>query len=65
MSALAVEMKGISKTFGAVRANSDVSLSIAEGSIHAVIGENGAGKSTIMNILYGFYTPDEGEIYIR
>ncbi len=65
MSALAVEMKGISKTFGAVRANSNVSLSIAEGSIHAVIGENGAGKSTIMNILYGFYTPDEGEIYIR
>lgn len=65
MSALAVEMRGISKTFGAVKANSDVSLSIAEGSIHAVIGENGAGKSTIMNILYGFYTPDEGEIYIR
>lgn len=62
---LAVEMRGISKTFGTVKANSNVSLSIAEGSIHAVIGENGAGKSTIMNILYGFYTPDEGEIRIR
>ncbi|MCS6884516.1 MAG: ABC transporter ATP-binding protein [Acidobacteriota bacterium] len=65
MSSYAVELKHISKSFGAVKANSDVSLSIADASIHAVIGENGAGKSTIMNILYGFYLPDEGEIWIR
>jgi general nucleoside transport system ATP-binding protein len=60
----AVEMRGITKRFGEVLANDHISLAIADKSIHAIIGENGAGKSTIMNILYGFYTADEGEILI-
>src|SRR5215813_13207549 len=60
----AVEMRKITKRFGAVVANNAVSPAIPEQSIHAIIGENGAGKSTIMNVLYGFYTADEGEILI-
>ena len=60
----AVDMRGITKRFGEVLANDHISLAIADKSIHAIIGENGAGKSTIMNILYGFYTADEGEILI-
>jgi ABC-type uncharacterized transport system ATPase subunit len=61
---LAVEMRGICKRFGEVLANDHISLTIPDKSIHAIIGENGAGKSTIMNILYGFYAADEGEILI-
>ncbi|HZF39437.1 MAG TPA: ATP-binding cassette domain-containing protein, partial [Blastocatellia bacterium] len=59
-----IEMRGITKRFGAVTANKGVDLTIPEGAIHAIVGENGAGKSTIMKILYGFYTADEGEIWI-
>ena len=62
--AAAVELAGISKRFGAVRANRAVSLTIAHGSIHGIVGENGAGKTTLMNILYGYYRPDSGEIRI-
>jgi general nucleoside transport system ATP-binding protein len=60
----AVEMRGVTKRFGDVIANRDINLRVADKSIHAIIGENGAGKSTAMNILYGFYNPDEGEILI-
>jgi general nucleoside transport system ATP-binding protein len=60
----AVEMRGITKRFGDVLANDHISLAIPDRSIHAIIGENGAGKSTGMNILYGFYQADEGEILI-
>ena len=60
----AVEIRGISKRFGDVLANDSISLAIPDKSIHAIIGENGAGKSTVMNILYGFYAADEGEILI-
>jgi len=60
----AVEMRGVSKRFGEVLANDSISLAIRPASIHAVIGENGAGKSTAMNILYGFYNADGGEILI-
>ncbi|MBV8764144.1 MAG: ABC transporter ATP-binding protein [Hyphomicrobiales bacterium] len=61
---LAVELIGIDKSFGPVRANRNVTLAIAKGSIHGIVGENGAGKSTLMSILYGFYQADAGEIRI-
>ena len=57
-------MRGITKRFGEVLANDHISLAVPDQSIHAIIGENGAGKSTAMNILYGFYQADEGEILI-
>ncbi|MCR5357635.1 MAG: ABC transporter ATP-binding protein [Lachnospiraceae bacterium] len=60
-----VEMKHITKRFPGIVANDDVSLSIKKGEIFALLGENGAGKSTIMSILFGMYEPDEGEIFIR
>ncbi|WP_332680968.1 ABC transporter ATP-binding protein [Bosea sp. (in: a-proteobacteria)] len=61
----AIELVGISKSFGPVAANRDVSLAVAAGSIHGIVGENGAGKSTLMSILYGFYEADSGEIRVR
>ncbi|TWI31084.1 ABC transporter ATP-binding protein [Paracoccus sulfuroxidans] len=61
---LAIELRGISKAFGAVQANKSIDLAVRRGTIHGIIGENGAGKSTLMSILYGFYRPDEGEILI-
>jgi ABC-type uncharacterized transport system ATPase subunit len=61
---LAIELRGISKSFGPVQANKDISIQVAKGSIHGIIGENGAGKSTLMSILYGFYKADAGEIFI-
>ncbi|PRY25567.1 nucleoside ABC transporter ATP-binding protein [Aliiruegeria haliotis] len=61
----AIELRGISKAFGPVQANKDISLSVAKGAIHGIIGENGAGKSTLMSILYGFYKADRGEILIN
>ena len=60
----AVEMRGVTKRFGEVVANRNINLKVQDKSIHAIIGENGAGKSTAMNILYGFYNPDEGEILV-
>ena len=53
-----LELKNITKTFGNVVANNDVSMKIERGTIHAIVGENGAGKSTIMRIAYGFYKAD-------
>jgi len=63
-AAPAIELRGISKAFGPVQANKDISISVARGAIHGIVGENGAGKSTLMSILYGFYKADAGEIYI-
>jgi general nucleoside transport system ATP-binding protein len=60
-----LELRNISKTFGAVRANDGVSFKVAPGTIHAIVGENGAGKSTAMRIAYGFYTADSGQILIN
>lgn len=57
------ELKNISKYFAKVIANKDVSLSVNRGEVLALLGENGAGKSTCMKILYGLYQADEGEIY--
>lgn len=62
---LAIELRGICKSFGLVRANKDIDLRVARGSIHGIVGENGAGKSTLMSILYGFYQADKGEILIN
>ncbi len=59
-----LELKNITKTFGSVVANKDVSIKIEPGEIHAIVGENGAGKSTVMRIAYGFYNADAGEILI-
>ncbi|QPC86477.1 ATP-binding cassette domain-containing protein [Mesorhizobium sp. NBSH29] len=64
MAETAIELIGINKSFGAVRANRDIDLEIQRGTIHGIVGENGAGKSTLMSILYGFYQADSGEIRI-
>lgn len=57
-----LELKNIKKAFGDCVANEDVSLTVHKGTIHAIVGENGAGKSTAMKVVYGFYNPDQGEI---
>jgi simple sugar transport system ATP-binding protein len=59
-TALAVEMRGITKRFPGVLANEDVDFTLRKGEIHALLGENGAGKSTLMNILIGLYEADQG-----
>ena len=61
----AVELRGLTKRFGATLANSDINLRVKAGSIHGIVGENGAGKSTAMNMLYGIHQPDSGEILIN
>lgn len=60
----AVELVHLAKRFGAVQANADVSLKVAPGTIHAIVGENGAGKSTAMKMLYGVMKPDSGHILL-
>ncbi len=62
---LAVSMRGISKSFGPVRANRDASLDVARGEIHALVGENGAGKSTLMRVLGGLISPDSGTLEVN
>lgn len=59
-----LELRNITKRFGDVLANDHVNIKVEPGTIHAIVGENGAGKSTAMRIAYGFYTADEGEILI-
>lgn len=61
----AVQMHGITKTFGSFYALTDMNLDVRKGTIHSLLGENGAGKSTLMNVLYGLYTPDAGKIYLN
>ncbi len=65
MTDYAIELKGINKSFGPVRANHDIDLAVERGTIHGIIGENGAGKSTLMSILYGFYQADSGTIAVK
>lgn len=62
---LAIEMRGITKSFPGMLANDKVDLLVEQGEIHSLLGENGAGKTTLMKILFGFYKPDEGTIKIN
>ncbi|MFF5438429.1 sugar ABC transporter ATP-binding protein [Streptomyces achromogenes] len=57
-------LKGVSKSFGAVRALRDVSLKLLPGEVHALAGENGAGKSTLIRILAGVHRPDAGQVLL-
>ena len=59
-----LEMRGITKRFPGTVANDGIGLDVRAGEIHALLGENGAGQTTLMNVLYGLLTPDEGEILI-
>ena len=61
----AVEMRGVTKTFGRVVANNKVDMEIRTGEILSLLGENGSGKTTLMNMLSGIYYPDEGQIYVH
>jgi len=62
---MSIELKGITKKFGALIANDAIDLKVARGEIHAILGENGAGKSTLMNIVYGLVNADSGKIFVE
>jgi simple sugar transport system ATP-binding protein len=61
---VAVGLYGVSKRFGDVQAIHEATLEVARGQIHALLGENGAGKTSLMNVLAGLYRPDAGEIHL-
>ena len=60
-----IELQGVTKIFGEVVANNNVNLALLRGEILSILGENGSGKTTAMNVLSGLYTPDEGKIFIN
>jgi simple sugar transport system ATP-binding protein len=62
---VSLELRGITKSFGALIANDNIDLKVGTGEIHAILGENGAGKSTLMNIVYGLVAADSGEILVN
>ncbi|MEO9458766.1 MAG: ABC transporter ATP-binding protein [Lentilitoribacter sp.] len=64
MTENALEISGVSKSFGDNLANDNISLTLAKGEIVALLGENGAGKTTLMNILFGHYVPDAGNVSV-
>ncbi len=64
MTIPAIELKNLTKTFGNVVANKDVSLTVNRGEILSILGENGSGKTTLMNMISGIYFPDHGQIFI-
>ncbi len=61
---VALELKGVTKTFGSVVANRDVDLTLYSGEILAILGENGSGKTTLMNMIAGLYFPDKGQVFV-
>ena len=60
-----IELVGISKTFGSIKANQNVDLKLYHGEILSLLGENGSGKTSLMNVLSGLYYPDEGDIFVN
>ena len=64
METPAIELRNITKTFGSIVANKDVSMTVNRGEILSILGENGSGKTTLMNMISGIYFPDAGEILI-
>ena len=65
MSEIVLQLKNITKTFGSIVANKNVSLDLYKGEILSILGENGSGKTTAMNIISGLYAPEEGSVYIN
>ncbi|MBL0407049.1 ATP-binding cassette domain-containing protein [Microvirga aerilata] len=65
MDGVILEARGIAKNFGALKAVQGVNIAVRDRSLHALIGPNGAGKTTAFNLISGFYTPDEGDIFLK
>ena len=60
----ALRTEGITKKFGSLVANRRIDFELRKGEIHALLGENGSGKSTFLNVLYGLWKPNEGKIFV-
>jgi len=59
-----LEVRNICKSFGSLKANDHISFRVLTGEVHCLLGENGAGKTTVMNIVYGLYRADQGQIFL-
>jgi ABC-type branched-subunit amino acid transport system ATPase component len=65
VAGIILEARGISKSFGALKAVQSVNIAVRDRSLHALIGPNGAGKTTAFNLISGYYTPDEGDVLLQ